>query len=184
MNYSKISVRYAKALFTAALEENKLELVRKDSELINETMKQTPEISEFLESLVLDPSTKIKGLEIVFKAKVQELTMNFLRLVVANRREDHLDAIFRQYDKQYKEHKNIRLVKIRSAHSISKEEQDGILALVRELYPSELEVKNEIQEDLIGGFVMQIEDQQIDASVSRQLNSVRKKLSVNHSLNH
>lgn len=176
MNYSKISVRYAKALFASALEEKKLDRVREDSLLIMKILEQTEEIHQILDSPVLEPSSKIRGLEILFAEKVQVLTMNFLRLVVINHREEHLEDMFRQYDKQYKEHKDIKLVKIRSAHPLTVTEQENILEMVRALVSSKLEVQTEIQKDLIGGFVMQIEDQQIDASISMQLNSIRDHL--------
>lgn len=177
MNFSKISVRYARALFISALEEKKLDPVREDAIRIRETLKQSDEIREIMGSPVLETSSKIKGLEILFEGRIQELTMNFLRLVVKNRREEQLRFILLQYEKQYKEHKNIKLVKIRSAYPIAKAEQDDILDLVRGLYQADLEVETEINKDLIGGFIMQIEDQQIDASISMQLNRIREKLS-------
>ena len=81
MNESKISVRYAKAIFAYALEKNILEDVKKDFSLIFDVCQKEKDFNTLLESPIVKTSKKQKVVQLIFKEKISSGTLSFLMLV-------------------------------------------------------------------------------------------------------
>ncbi|MGB8491144.1 MAG: ATP synthase F1 subunit delta, partial [Bacteroidales bacterium] len=106
MNDSKISVRYAKALFEAALDKGILDRVNKDMLLISEVCR-IPVVKEILNNPVIVPSKKAGILHKIFDSKLQDITHSLIDLVVRNNRETYLPAIARVFIHDTLEHNGI-----------------------------------------------------------------------------
>lgn len=175
MNESQISVRYAKALFQSASEQQILDKVYEDMEVLNSTCK----LEEFQYMLVvptLQPSQKSKVLRSIFEKQVSKITLSMLDLVVKNKRELFLPGIARNFMDLYRREKGIRTASLVTAQSVDKSAMDGIRALIRKAYNSEVELSASVDEDVIGGFVLTIEDMRYDASVASNLRKLKKQL--------
>ncbi len=175
MNESQISVRYAKALFQSASEQQILDKVYEDMEVLNSTCK----LEEFQYMLVvptLQPSQKIKVLRSIFEKQVSKITLAMLDLVVKNKRELYLPGIARNFMDLYRREKGIRKASLVTAQSVDESAVEGIRALIRKAYNSEVELSASVNDDVIGGFVLTIEDMRYDASVASNLRKLKKQL--------
>jgi F-type H+-transporting ATPase subunit delta len=175
MNDSKISVRYAKALFESAKDKDLLDEVRADMEVVQEIC-GIPEFNDMLANPVMKESQKYGVLDKVLGKRVQPLTMSLLNLVFHNGRELFIPAIARNYINQYKKHKGIISATFTSAVPISASMHAKVEKIVRKALNTPIELKTEENEDLIGGFVIRIDDQQYDASVANSLKELKKEL--------
>lgn len=175
MNDSKISVRYAKALFGSAEESDKLDEVRKDMLQIQEICK-LEEFDYFLSSPVMKGSQKHKVMTAILKDTVQPLTMGLIDLVLKNSRELYLPGIARNYEEQYKKHKGIKSAVLVSATTIDSTVKEKLAKVLKEALDSKIDLSTEKNKDLIGGFVIRIDDQQYDASVASKLKKIEKQL--------
>lgn len=175
MNDSKISVRYARALFGSAKEKNVLDQVRSDMNQVL-TICDVSEFQYLLITPLIKESQKRDILNQLLKGKVQEISLALLELVFKNGREQFIPAIARNFQELYKEHKGIQSAVLTSAFSLSQGMQEEIRDIIHTSLnaPIELEVKED--DDLIGGFVIRIEDKQYDASVANSLKKVKKQL--------
>lgn len=106
----------------------------------------------------------------------EELTMSFIRLLTNKGREGLLPEIAMTFDLQVKEHKGIVPVTLTTAQPLDEETKKLILGKIEPLIDGEPEVKEKIDEELIGGFVVRMGDTQIDASVESQLNNLKQRL--------
>ncbi len=176
MQVGKIAVRYARALFLSAREQGILDDVRRDMELILAAVVDMEDIRNLLESPVVDTRKKMDILVTLFGNRVGDLALDFLRLVTSNGREDYLAAICRQYIKLYKEEKGIKIARIETATPLIKEIREDMLALIASAFKAQIELQEQVKEDLIGGFVLRVEDQQLDASVKGKLRRIKKEL--------
>jgi F-type H+-transporting ATPase subunit delta len=176
MNHSKIPVRYAKALISEAEEQGILDPVRNDMENILSILKNVPDLSQMLASPIISRSKKLEVLTSIFEGKVHPLTISFFRLIVENNREELLAGMARMYINFYKQAKGIKLATLKTAVHVDKEIRDKLANMIRRVFKAEIELTEETDEDLIGGFILQVEDQQLDASVSGQLNRIKRKL--------
>ena len=112
MNDSKISIRYAKALFNAALETGIADKVMFDLVYIAEIITDD-NYTYMLGSPVVRTIVKKDITNNIFKNKVEHLTLNFLNIILKNNSEEYLDRIIRNYHHFYKNHHtNILLLHI------------------------------------------------------------------------
>ena len=176
MNESKISTRYAKALFLSAVEKKVSDAVREDMEMILIVIRDIPELKQLLESPVIASGKKDEILRAVFGNKINELTSSFLELLIQKKREDFLAGIARSFIKYYKEASGIKVAVLKTAIQLDKQLKEQLAQIIRKKFNSDIELSELVNESLIGGFVLTVEDQQLDASVSGQLSRIRKEL--------
>ena len=175
MNDSKISVRYAKALFESALEKKILDQVRNDMEGI-QSISHVPEFQKLLHSRIIKESQKNRIMEELLKNRVQSLTMSFMSLLIDNGREQYIYDIARNFNDLYRHHKGIKAATFITAAPVSDAIKERVEKIIEEAMNSKIEMKSESNEDLIGGFIIRIEHRQYDASVASSLKSVKEKL--------
>ncbi|MUP36944.1 ATP synthase F1 subunit delta [Labilibaculum euxinus] len=180
MNESKISVRYAKALFELGKEENLIESVIKDIQLVDEVCKTMPEFWLMVESPVVKTSQKRTSVKLIFGDKINPVSLNFLDLVVQNRREIYLKDISRNFLSLCRKDKGVLSATLTSASAIEKESNLKLSELLSKSFNAKIELQEVVDQEIIGGFVLRIEDQQLDASVSNQLNLIKRELLSNH----
>ena len=176
MNLSKISVRYAKAIFLLAKEKNILNEVYKDFGLIKESIQLVPEFKDVISSPVISPKDKLKVLTNVFGKSVHEISMKFLALVIDKNRESYILDIARNFEVQYRKEHNIKEVIVTTQHTLNKDSADKISKIVAESFDSKVEIKNVQNDDMIGGVVIRIDNQQLDLSVKTQLQEINRSL--------
>ena len=174
MNESKISVRYAKALFKVSQEKDILEEAKDNMEQVAAICKQS-EFRLLLESPVIKTKTKISTLADVFNGKVHETVLRFLVLVTENKREVYIPGICRNFMDQYLAFKGIKAAKVVTAAAISDDTKAKISKVVSDLFKTDLELTTEENAELMGGFVLRVGDEQIDASVATKLNKIKRE---------
>ncbi len=175
MNESQISVRYAKALFQSAAEKQILDSVNKDMELLSETC----ELDDFQYMLVLpslQPSQKYKFVSSIFEKNMSEISLSLINLVIKNKRETYLPGIARNFKDLYRREKGIRSAELITAAEVDDSTIKSIREVIKNAFDSDVELTSSMDRDLIGGFVLKIEDRQYDASVASNLRKMKKQL--------
>ena len=150
MNAGVISRRYATALF----------------KLVTETG-HGEEVYAQVKALLKDPDTAPKPLceelEQLTALLVRNGRMPYVRLV--------LGSFLQQYERAAGIH-NVRLVTAVDSPAL----RERLLALLNERVGGRIELQSRTDPSLIGGFVLTLDDYKLDASVSRQLEEVRRQL--------
>ena len=175
MKTTKSAVRYAKALLELALEQNKTEVVSGDMQVIKTNFTETRDFQVFLDSPVINSDKKVEIFAELFP-QFDELTMAFCRLMIKNKREGALAQIAASYDAQLKQHLGIIPVTIVSAKALDSATRKTIIGKLEGSLTGKLELEEQIDESLIGGFVIRMGDTRIDASVSGKLNQLKVSL--------
>ena len=176
MDQSKITVRYAKAFFSLAKEKQMLDVLKEDIDLIGKLSGESADFILLLESPVIKTSQKVKLLTSIFKDKVNELTINFLVLIAENKREIHIPGICRNFVDLYRKDHGVIAAMITSAISLPANIIKQIQSKLESEFKTNVELKEQVDEELVGGFVLRIDDQQIDASLATQLKKVKERL--------
>ncbi len=175
MNESQISVRYAKALFQSASEKQILEQVNSDMELLAKTCKQE-ELQYMLIVPTLKPSQKLILMEKLFKAHVNDTSMSMINLVIMNKRDIYLPGIARNFRDLYRKAMNISSASLVTAEPVEDSALKSIKEMLTKAYDAKVELSSEVDKEVIGGFVLTIENMQYDASVATSLRNFRKQL--------
>lgn len=175
MNESRISVRYARALFQSALEKNELDRINRDMILVKETC-SIPEVREILDNPVIMPSRKINVLHSIFGKELHELTLSLVDLVVRNGREQFLPAIARMFNQETKKHKGVTESVLTTAVPVDPQITKQVEEIIEKMFSTKVDMKTNVDESIIGGFILKVEDNFIDASVRNKLRKIRREL--------
>jgi F-type H+-transporting ATPase subunit delta len=174
-----VATRYAKSLLQLAVEKGQLEKVYADMLFIQSVCEKHKDFVNFLNSPIINTDKKLSVLNEIFKGHVSDISLSFFVILANKRREMYMGDIAKSFIAQYKEHKNILTAVITSAKGIDASVKAKVLELVKQTTKGEVELVEKVDKDLIGGFVLRIGDKQVDASVSRKLNDLRKTFTEN-----
>ncbi len=179
-----VANRYANSLLQLAVEKGQLEKVYADMQFVQGVYAGNKDFVIFLNSPIIKTDKKIAVLKAVFAANISDMTLNFFSILANKHREMYMGSIAKAFIEQYKEHNNILTAVITSATGIDATVREKVLALVKKTTKGAVELVEKTDKTLIGGFVLRIGDKQVDASISRKLNDLRKSFSENpHTIN-
>lgn len=176
----RLSARYAKSLIDLAIEKGELENIFADMQWLEAVCKVSRDFVVLLKSPVIKADKKEKIVEAVTKGHVGEITTAFIRLMIRKSRESYLPEVVTAFIKQYKVNKNIYTIKLTTPAAVSEEMKNAIVKQIQattDMQNIELEVA--VNEDLIGGFVLQAGDKLIDASIAYDLKNIAKQFDNN-----
>ena len=179
MRVTLLAKRYAQALFDLSLENKVLEKVAQDMALVNTVISESRELKLMLNNPILDTLKKNNVLRKIFDGKIEDLSLRFILLIARKGREKYIPYISKAFNDIYKDHKNIVDVVLTTTYKTDKEIKDRVLKLMKDITSKSIELEEVLNDDLIGGFVINLEDYQYDASVKTQLKRLRKEFSKN-----
>ena len=175
---TRAAIRYAKALLSLALDNNKAADVNNDMILIADTLKNNPDLQNVVLSPVVNIQDKKVVLEQVFK-KSTAITLQLFNVLQTNNRIQIFGHIANAYVGLYDTQMGIEKVTVTTAVALTPELETKVLKKVKELTPKQVVINNIIDESLIGGFVLRVGDVEYNASVSNQLNKLKRQLILN-----
>lgn len=176
----RLASRYAKSLLDLAIEKGQLEQVFADMQWLHAVCKSNRDFVNMLRSPIIKADAKKKILGAVTAGKLSELTTAFNNLLITKGRESNLPEIVASFIAAYKAHKNIHIIKLTSATPLSDNVKKAIVAQVQKTTHFEhIELEEKIDESLIGGFVLQVGDKLVDASVAYDLRAIAKQFDNN-----
>lgn len=179
MNNPRLAGRYAKSLLDLAIEQNQVDAVYADMKWIKGVCKSNKDFVALLNSPIIKAGTKETIVNAVIRSKVSKLTDAFIQLLIKKTRESNLPEIVTAFIDQYNQLKNIRRVKITTAAPVTDTIKENILAAVKSTYQQQLEVETAVNEELIGGYLLETEGVLVDASILRDLRDVQKQFMNN-----
>lgn len=176
MNQSKITVRYAKALFELAREKKVTEAVKKDMAYIQIIAKSVEDFQFLIESPIIKSSKKQEIFRLMFGKSVEKITLDFLFLILKNRREVYISDIARNFLDLARRDLGIKSASFVSAIEINAKSLEEIKRVAEKLFNTKIEIALDVKPEILGGFVLRVEDQQFDASIATKLNYIRRHL--------
>jgi len=177
MNDSKISVRYSRALFESASEKKILEKVYEDMVLVAELCR-IDEVKEVLKSPIIVPSKKKSIFFSLLEKNVQPVTLSLINLLIKNGREDYLPAVARVFRDETLRFRGVTEATLVTAVPVNDNIRKQIKTMVESVFRTKVDLSENVDQGIIGGFVLRVNDNYIDASVKTKLRRVRKGLSV------
>ncbi|MEZ5018069.1 MAG: ATP synthase F1 subunit delta [Flavipsychrobacter sp.] len=180
MQNSRLASRYAKALLDLAVEQNALDTTLNDVQLLVAVGNQSRDFVNVLQSPIIKSDKKQSIIDAVVGAQLNDLAKAFVKLLINKGREATLLDMAASFIEQYKEMKNIKTVRLTTAVPAT----DAVRAVVREKlalsHPNAtIELEETVNEDIIGGLIIQMDDKMFDFSIRRDLNDVKDQFSKN-----
>jgi F-type H+-transporting ATPase subunit delta len=168
---------YARALFEAALEEDRLGPVREQLAQVVEAEAEVPELRGLLRNPQLDARARAAALGDLLSGS-DELLRNFLLVLVDKGRAGQLEEIAREFERRVAEHEGVIHAELTTAIELSDEEARDLLGRIENSTGRKVEATRKVDPDLIGGIVLQVGSHRIDASVRGRLERLRRELAT------
>ena len=179
MDEFKLQTRYAQSLFDLAKEDGKTKEIFDDMSMIKKVCEENREFQIILKDPIIKPLYKKAILEKLFKSKSQDLTINFLSLIVKKRRDIYLLGICDRYLEIYKEANNIKTTEIITAQALSEDLVSQIKQQLKTELSSEIDLQIKVNPKIIGGFCLTVEGKQYDASFLNKMTRLKKLFAKN-----
>lgn len=179
MKESRISLRYAKALFELAEEMNVVENIHDDMLLVHSVCRSNKDFRQMLQSPIIKADKKNAIIKEIFFGKIHEMSFSFLRIITSKRRESYIESISFQFIEFYREYKNIVTAYLTTAVPSTKEIREKIIQLVKDYTQKDAVLVEEIKEKIMGGFVLKFADKQLDESIKTKIVRLKREYNIN-----
>ncbi|MEI7725690.1 MAG: ATP synthase F1 subunit delta [Bacteroidota bacterium] len=173
MNVSLVAERYAKALFELALEKSAVEEVYQDSLLIAKTCETSRELRLLLKSPIINSGKKLTILQDIFEKSINIISLTYMLIMVRKNREAFIPAIADKFIELYQTYKNILTVHFKSPVLPDEATRKQVIALMEKYTQANINLTAEVDDSLIGGFILNWKDKQYDASIRREIDDMR-----------
>ena len=176
---SKVAKRYAQGLLNFTQESGQTDSVFAEMGDIVKTIEKSKELQNFFSSPIIDVKKKISIALEIFK-EFSPVTKSLLQLIIKQGRESQLQNIAQEFINKVEDMKGVQRITLTSAVELSSENISNILKssdLVN--HDNKFDVKSIINPEILGGYILRVGDQQVDASVKSKLSKLKKEFQLN-----
>jgi F-type H+-transporting ATPase subunit delta len=169
--------RYAEAAFEIARADGTIDAWERDMATLGETLGH-PELRGLLQHPAIPFADKERVLRRVMGRGVAAEPINLVLLMVRRGRPGAIDRMIERFTELVRRHRGISLAEIRTALPLDDGQRAEVVARLRALTGSKIEIEETVDPDLIGGMAVRIGDQLYDASVRSRLERLRARLTT------
>jgi F-type H+-transporting ATPase subunit delta len=166
---------YARALFEAADEGDKLDTVREQLGEFADALSESRDLQVFFFSPYFSTDEKVEGLEKVV-SDADETVANFLALLVEKHRMPAVFRIRNRFERLWQEENKVLPVQITSAIELDESTVSSIGDRIGERTGRKVELRSAVDPDILGGLVLQVGNNVLDASIRNRLENLRKQV--------
>jgi len=177
MSEFKVASRYAKSLIDLAREQNALEAIHADMLKVIDVIRSNSQLQAVLKNPIIKLDKKENILKEIFGKTAHPALLFFFNLLIIKGRAGVLFATAKEFITEYNQEKGIIEASVVSATPLSQEHQEQIRELIKKEFGNQVILSNEIDSNLIAGFILTIGDRQIDASIAGKLNKLEQHFS-------
>ena len=171
----EIAQVYSRALFEAATEQDKLDVVREQVGQFADAVNDNRDLAVFFFSPYFSTEEKKEGLGKVVEG-ADETVRNFLELLIEKHRVPAIQRIRREYDALWEEANKLLPVEVTSAIELDPQTVEQIGDKIGERTGRKVQLESKVDPDILGGIVVRVGDRILDASIANRLESLRKQV--------
>jgi F-type H+-transporting ATPase subunit delta len=176
MSVGIVAARYAKSLIELAKEKNVVEAVYEDMKLFKDTADNNRGLMLALKSPVVRHEKKLGILKALFEARVNPVSFSIFKIITKKNRESILDAIADEFITAYNEYQGIQKATVITSTPLTEELRKQFNNIVATATGKTVELTEKVDPSLIGGYLLRVNDRQIDASLRNRLNELKLQL--------
>lgn len=166
---SRVSRRYARALFLQAQENKLIDTIEKDLSDVKEIVEKSKEFSAMILSPVIPSAEKKKIFTEIFEKKIHPLSLNFLYLLLNKGREKFLLDTIWNFSRLIDDYRGIVRGQLFSAYPLNPNQMEELKKKLDRITGKNVQLTQQVDSSLIGGFVVKLDDTIIDSSIRNQL---------------
>ncbi|SFU03329.1 ATP synthase F1 subcomplex delta subunit [Algoriphagus locisalis] len=181
MSNQRVASRYAKSIMELSLEKGRLEEVHTDFQRLTALADSNRELALVMKNPVVNSDKKLNVLKALFAKGTDPLTMTFFEIVSRKNREEILLDVAKEFEVQYNLHHSIQVAEVTTTFPIDDMLRKEFADVVKEVSGKKtVQLVEKINPDLIGGYILTVNDRQLDESLSSKLRQLKTQFSQNH----
>ncbi len=161
---------YADALFDSG------QTFTPELELIKEVITSSADFKHIMSNPAIDLNVKYSILDEIFKDKIDEKVLQFVKILTEKNRLAEFDEILSAYKERVNDSTNVKLVEITSAIELSDDLKNRITNKLTEKLNKKIVPQWNLDKEIISGLVFKIGDDIIDASIRNKIESIGKNI--------
>lgn len=174
---SKAYEPYAQALLSLGQSSNTLDAITSDVAMVAETLAGSSELSDLLANPFILDDAKKRVIAQIFEGKVNAFTLSFLKLLIDRRRAVCLPGICNEFKSLLRKLNQVVLAEVTSTVELSDAQKQSVRDRVMAMTNAKsVELETAIDADLLGGVIIKVGSQVIDASLRGQLRRISYKI--------
>jgi F-type H+-transporting ATPase subunit delta len=171
----EIAAVYARSLFEAALEQDRLDVVREQLGEFADALDGDRTLQVFFFSPYFSTEEKKDGLHRAVEG-AEPIFLNFLELLVENHRMPAIFRVRRAYDELWEDHNRLLPVEVTAAVELDEATVRQIGDRIAEQTGRTVQLSSKVEPDILGGIVVRVGNQVLDASIRNRLENLRKQV--------
>lgn len=180
MSTIRVASRYAGSLLELSVEKGQLETVHQDMNRLMDLAASNRDLKVMLQSPLISAEKKVNVLNALFEKSNTPLITSFFNLLAQKGREGMVLDIAKEFHRQYNLHNKIQEAEVITTFPLNESLRMSFISLIKEISGKDkIELKEKVDEELIGGFVLTVGDKQIDESLSSKLSQLKLKFTQN-----
>lgn len=172
-----ISKTYGDALFELAVEEDKVDVLLKETQQLQKILAENEDFGKLMNHPKIIKEEKIKVAKNVFEGRISEELFGFLTIIISKDRYGEIDGILQYFVTRVKEYKGIGIAMVTTAVPLKESQREAVeKRLLDTTQYRSMEMHYSEDASLIGGMVIRIGDRVVDSSISTKLNELQRDL--------
>lgn len=176
MQNHRAASRYAKSLLELAKERKVLDEVYGDMQLFSAVVDENRVFAVMLKNPIISHYKKQTILRALFEKRMNKLTLLAFDQITSKNREKILDQVAKEFQVQYNGYKGLQSADITTTIQLDADLRTKFKALVEEISGKKANLKELVDVDIVGGFVLNVGDVRLDRSIKSQLNNIKREL--------
>ena len=172
---SRAAIRYAKAIYEIADEENLINEIFNDMIRINELNRDSSDFKNLLSNSIIDNFDKKKAILSLLE-KNNSITEKLLDLLIHNKRVAIISDIANSFIQLYNKNNNIKEAIVITASPIDKDLEKKILSQIKIPAAKSINLINLVDSSIIGGFIIRYDGKEYNASIKQNLKNLKTEL--------
>jgi len=179
MKQTRATIRYAKSLFTLAVEQDVLEQCKKDMQIVADICAGSKELTLLLKSPIIKKDQKLSIFKEVFYKNLSDVSISFIEIITNKKRESLLESIANSFITLYKAYKNIKSATVITAFPLDDALKQEVKSFIKSHREAKVDLTEKVDKKIIGGAIIRIGDKQLDVSVKKAIAELKQTFSKN-----
>jgi len=169
--------RYASALFDLAQEQSQLQQVEADIEKLQAMLDESDDFRRLIQSPVFSSEVQTRAVVALSeRAQISELVLNFIKLVIKNRRLFTLPEIVKTFRTLAANARGEVHADVISATPLNDDQIQALTETLTSAVGKTVQISTHINPSLLGGLVVKIGSRMIDSSLRTKLSTLKMRM--------
>lgn len=172
-----VTKNYTDVIFDLAKEENHVVEIGEELFAIAAILEENPEFMLLLKSPQIAKKDKLSSIDEIFKGRISQTTLNFIKVLIENRRAEYLLEITSSYKKSERKFLGIEYVEAITATAMDEDQKQKLIKTLEAKLGKQIELNNIIDSNIIGGMKIKIDEKALDGTLSSRLKELQSEIS-------